>query len=103
MTLGENSAATIVRTAFLRNSTGLKVDRTVDARLEAVTVSDSAADGLVLRGDRGTTLIGIKAESNGGNGVLVTGPPLGPSDHRDLGVGQQAVRGGHARARTRPR
>ena len=75
VTLGENSAATIVRTSFLRNSTGLKVDRTTGARLEAVTVSDSAADGLVLRGDRGTTLIGITANNNGGNGVLVTGPP----------------------------
>ncbi len=75
VTLGEDSAATIVRTSFLRNSTGLKVDRTAGARLEAVTVSESAADGLVLRGDRGTTLIGIKADNNGGNGVLVTGPP----------------------------
>ena len=75
LTLGENSAATIVRTSFLRNSTGLKVDRTAGARLEAVTVSDSAADGLVLRGDRGTTLINITANNNGGNGVLVTGPP----------------------------
>ena len=64
-----------MRTSFLRNSTGLKVDRTAGARLEAVTVSDSAADGLVLRGDRGTTLIGITANNNGGNGVLVTGPP----------------------------
>ena len=74
VTLGENSAATIVRTRFERNSTGLKVDRATGVRLEDVTVSDSAADGLVLRGDRGTTLIGIKADGNGGNGVLVTGP-----------------------------
>ena len=42
-------------------------------RLEALTVNESAADGLVLRGDKGTALIGIKAERNGANGVLVTG------------------------------
>ena len=75
VTLNQNSAVSVVRTAFLRNSTGLKLDRTVDARLEAVTVSESTADGLVLRGDRGTALIGIKSENNGGNGVLVAGPP----------------------------
>jgi hypothetical protein len=74
VTLGEGSAASIVHTSFLRNSTGLKVDRTTGARLEDVTVSDSAADGLVLRGDTGTTLIGITADRNGANGVLVTGP-----------------------------
>ncbi|HVH21499.1 MAG TPA: right-handed parallel beta-helix repeat-containing protein [Pseudonocardia sp.] len=75
LSLNQNSTVSIVRTSFLRNSTGLKIDRTVNARLEAVTVSESIADGLVLRGDRGTTLIGIKVENNGGNGVLVTGPP----------------------------
>jgi hypothetical protein len=74
VTLGEGSAATIVRTQFLRNSIGLKADRTTGLRLEGVTVSDSAADGLVLRGDRGTTLAGVTADGNGGNGVLVTGP-----------------------------
>ena len=75
VSVGMNSAVSIVRTSFLRNSTGLKVDRTNGARLEAVTVSDSAADGLVLRGDRGTTLIGVRSDGNGGNGVLVTGEP----------------------------
>jgi hypothetical protein len=74
LTMGEGSAGSLVRTSLLRNSTGLKLDRTTNVRLEALTVSDSAADGLVLRGDRGTALIGIKADGNGGNGVLVTGP-----------------------------
>ena len=28
----------------------------------------------MLRGDRGTALVGVTADGNGGNGVLVTGP-----------------------------
>ena len=72
--LGETSTGSLVRTTLARNSIGLKLDRTDRVRLEGVTVSDSAADGLVLRGDRGTALTGITARGNGGNGVLVTGP-----------------------------
>ena len=63
----------MVRSTLLRNSTGLKLDRSNAIRLEGLSVSESAADGLVLRGDKGTALIGIKAERNGANGVLVTG------------------------------
>jgi cytoskeletal protein RodZ len=74
VTFGEGSSGAVVRTSMLRNSIGIKVDRANNIRLEAVTVSESASDGLVLRGDRGTALIGITAERNGGNGVLVTGP-----------------------------
>ena len=70
---GINSSGSMVRTTLLRNSTGLKLDRSNAIRLEALTVNESAADGLVLRGDKGTALIGIKAERNGANGVLVTG------------------------------
>ena len=72
--LGETSTGSLVRTTLARNSIGLKLDRTDRVRLEGVTVSDSAADGLVLRGDRGTALTGITVRGNGGNGVLVTGP-----------------------------
>ena len=70
---GINSSGSMVNTTLLRNSTGLKLDRSSAIRLETVTVSDSAADGLVLRGDKATSLVGIKAERNGANGVLVTG------------------------------
>ena len=37
-------------------------------------IAESAADGLVLRGDQGTRMSDVRAEHNGGNGVLVTGP-----------------------------
>jgi hypothetical protein len=70
---GINSSGSMVNTTLLRNSTGLKLDRSSAIKLESITVSDSAADGLVLRGDKGTSLVGIKAERNGANGVLVTG------------------------------
>lgn len=70
----ENSGGSLVRTSLLRGTTGLRLDRSVDVRLEAVTVGDSVADGLVLSGDRGTTLIGVRAERNRANGVLVDGP-----------------------------
>ena len=70
----ENSSGSLVRTSLLRGTTGLRLDRSVDVRLEAVTVDESAAEGLVLSGDRGTTLVGVKAERNRGNGVLVDGP-----------------------------
>ncbi len=72
--LGETSTGSLVRTTLARNSIGLRLDRTDGVRLDGVTVSDSAADGLVLRGDRGTVLTGITANGNGGNGVLVVGP-----------------------------
>jgi hypothetical protein len=74
LTLGETSSGSLVRTTFHRNGIALKLDRTQDVRLDDVTVADSTADGLVLRGDRATTMIGVKAEGNGGNGVVVTGP-----------------------------
>ena len=74
MQFNENSSGSLVRTSLLRGTTGLRLDRSVDVRLEAVTVDESAAEGLVLSGDRGTTLVGVKAERNRGNGVLVDGP-----------------------------
>ncbi len=70
---GINSTGSMVRTTLLRNSTGLKLDRSNGIRLDAVTVNESAVDGLVLRGDKATKLTGIRAERNGANGVLVTG------------------------------
>jgi hypothetical protein len=42
-------------------------------RLEDVTVAESTSDGLFLQGDKGTVMTGIKAERNGGNGVMVAG------------------------------
>jgi len=76
VSLGQGSTGTLLRTTLQHNSTGLKLDRTAGVRLEAVTVAQSQSDGLVLRGDTGTTLIGVNAIGNDGNGVLVNGPPV---------------------------
>jgi len=74
--LGLGSTGSLLRTTLTGNSIGLKLDRSTGVRLQDVTVRESEGDGLVLRADRGTTLAGIKAEANGGNGVLVTGPSV---------------------------
>jgi Periplasmic copper-binding protein (NosD) len=68
------STGSLVRTSVLRNGTGLQLSGSQGVHLEAVTVSGSAGDGLVLRGDRGTTMTGIRAEQNGAYGVHVIGP-----------------------------
>jgi Right handed beta helix region len=68
------STGSLVRTALPRNGTGLVLDGARDVHLEDVTVSDATGAGLVLRGDRGTTLSGVRAEHNGTYGVQVVGP-----------------------------
>ena len=72
-----------------------------------VTVSESAADGLVLRGDKATKLVGIKAERNGANGVLVAGEStarpitgIATTGNGGFGVrGRQAGQAAHQRHR----
>jgi hypothetical protein len=59
---------------MLRNSVGAQLSGSNGVRLEGLTVSDSAAEGLILQGDQGTTLSGVRAERNGDNGVQVSGP-----------------------------
>jgi parallel beta helix pectate lyase-like protein len=70
-----NTASTgfLVRTQLLRNTTGAELSASSNIKLEDVTASNSAADGLLLQGDKGTTMSNIKAVGNGGNGVTVTG------------------------------
>ena len=67
------STGALVRTQLLRNTTGAELSGSANIRLEDVTASESWSDGLLLQGDQGTTMSGIKAERNGGNGVTVTG------------------------------
>ncbi|MEJ3654112.1 hypothetical protein WEH80_14195 [Actinomycetes bacterium KLBMP 9759] len=67
------STGSVVRTTVRENSVGLELSRSERVRLEDVLVSASEADGVVLRGDRGTAMSGVRAERNGANGVLVTG------------------------------
>jgi Right handed beta helix region len=69
------STGSLVRTSVARGSVGVELSRSQGVHLEEVTVSDSAEDGVVLSGDQGTTMSGIRANGNGGNGVLVTGAP----------------------------
>ncbi|MGH3585000.1 MAG: right-handed parallel beta-helix repeat-containing protein, partial [Pseudonocardia sp.] len=65
----------VVRTTFQRNTVGLQLSGSHGVHLAEVTVADSTRDGLVLSGDRATTMSGIRATGNGENGVLVTGEP----------------------------
>lgn len=68
------SKGSLVRTSLARNSTGLKLTASEGVRLEDVTVSDSSSNGVILAGDIGTQIKGLKAERNKLTGVLVTGP-----------------------------
>ncbi|OZM83447.1 right-handed parallel beta-helix repeat-containing protein [Pseudonocardia sp. MH-G8] len=68
-----DSTGSMVRTTLQRNTTGLQLSRSQGVHLEQVTVSESTADGLVLSGDRATTMSGIRAVGNGENGVVVSG------------------------------
>ena len=72
-----------MRTQLLRNTTGAELSKSSNIQLEDVTVAESWSDGLLLQGDRGTTMSGIKAERNGGNGVTVTGES---SDRQITGI-----------------
>jgi hypothetical protein len=87
------SGGFLVRTTLQRNSTGVELVRSEGVHLEDVTATESTGDGIVFDGDRGTTMSGIRAMGNGGNGVLATGEssgrPIGgivTSGNREYGV-----------------
>ena len=67
------STGFLTRTALLRGSTGLELQRSDGVQLTDVAVTESGEDGLVLSGDRATALSGIRSERNGGDGVLIAG------------------------------
>jgi Right handed beta helix region len=69
----KGSTGSLVRTTVARGSTGVELSHSEGVDIEQLTVSDSAEDGLVLAGDQGTTMSGIRATGNGENGVLVSG------------------------------
>jgi hypothetical protein len=68
-----DSSGFLIRTTLARNSIGLELSRSLSVRLQDVAASNSAADGIVLKGDRGTTMSGIRATGNAGSGLVVTG------------------------------
>ncbi|GAA5132130.1 right-handed parallel beta-helix repeat-containing protein [Pseudonocardia adelaidensis] len=77
VTFNRGATGSLVRTTLQRNTTGLELSRSDAVHLEDVTFSESVGDGLVLTGDRGTTMSGIRAVGNGDNGVVVAGESTG--------------------------
>jgi hypothetical protein len=73
VTFNRGSSGSLVRTTVRRNTTGVELSRSDAVHLEDVTFTESVGDGLVLTGDRGTTMSGIRAVGNGDNGVVVEG------------------------------
>ncbi|MFC5234760.1 right-handed parallel beta-helix repeat-containing protein [Pseudonocardia zijingensis] len=77
VTFNRGSSGSLVRTTLQRNTVGTELSRSDGVHLEDVTLTESVADGLVLTGDRGTTMSGIRATGNGDNGVVVDGETTG--------------------------
>ncbi|TQM38307.1 right-handed parallel beta-helix repeat-containing protein [Pseudonocardia cypriaca] len=73
VTFNQGATGSLVRTTVQRNTTGVELSRSDGVHLEDVTFTGSVGDGLVLTGDRGTTMKGIRALGNGDNGVVVAG------------------------------
>ena len=71
---GRGSTGELTRVAVDRASTGVVLAASQGVRMQQLTVSDSTGDGIVLHGDRATALSGVRAERNGHNGVVVSGP-----------------------------
>ncbi|MHA6621557.1 right-handed parallel beta-helix repeat-containing protein [Pseudonocardia sp. DLS-67] len=77
VTFNRGATGSLVRTTVQRNTTGVELSRSDAVHLEDVTFTESVGDGLVLTGDRGTTMSGIQAVGNGDNGVVVSGESTG--------------------------
>lgn len=71
---GLGSHGSVVRSTLSGNTVGLTLQKSDGVLLQDVTVSNSAADGIVLVGDTDTAMSGVMAEGNGLNGVAVSGP-----------------------------
>ena len=82
------SSGSLVRTTLLRNSVGVELSRSDGVRLEGLTVAESAGDGIVFSGDRGTTMTEVHAERNGRNGLLFT---MLSADRRPVGSTSRPV------------
>ncbi|OLS96302.1 hypothetical protein BJF90_11055 [Pseudonocardia sp. CNS-004] len=67
------STGSLVRATLQRNNIGVEVSGAQGVELDGVTVSESEADGIVLNGDKGTSMANLRAEANGGNGMFVGG------------------------------
>jgi len=78
-----NSSGSLVRTTLQRNNVGVELSESNGVKLDGLTVTESEEDGIILNGDRGTAMTGVRAERNGGNGVYVG---LDPSDRPVTGI-----------------
>ncbi|MGH3586970.1 MAG: right-handed parallel beta-helix repeat-containing protein, partial [Pseudonocardia sp.] len=67
------SSGSLVRTTLQRNTIGVELSKSEGVKLDGLTVTESEGDGIVLNADQGTTMAGIRAERNGGNGMSVGG------------------------------
>ncbi|MEU6843791.1 right-handed parallel beta-helix repeat-containing protein [Streptomyces sp. NPDC046716] len=89
VTWGRGSTGRAVASTFRGNRTGLRLTGSRGVGLDRVTVTGSAEDGVVLNGDRGTTVRTLSAVAGGRHGVVVGG-----TDGRVLtGVTTRANRG----------
>jgi hypothetical protein len=68
------STGSIMRSTLKGNGVGLELSGSRNVHLDTVTVAQSRSDGLLLRGDQGTTMKAVHSQHNQGNGVLVSGP-----------------------------
>ncbi|MER5944824.1 right-handed parallel beta-helix repeat-containing protein [Streptomyces sp. NPDC001904] len=89
VTWARGSTGSAVASVFRGNRTGLRLNGSRGVRLDRVTVTGSAEDGVVLNADRGTTVHALSAVAGGRHGVVVGG-----TDGRVLtGVATRANRG----------
>jgi hypothetical protein len=67
------SSGSLIRTTLRRNNVGVQLSGSQGVRLDALTVTESEGDGIVLDTDAGTRMANLRAEGNGGNGMVVSG------------------------------
>lgn len=73
LAFGAGSHGSVVQTTLTGNTVGLALQQSDGVLVENVTASQSAADGIVLSGDTGSSLLDVVAQGNGANGVVVSG------------------------------
>ncbi|CAM5714897.1 right-handed parallel beta-helix repeat-containing protein [Streptomyces aurantiogriseus] len=99
VTWGRTATGSATGSTFQGGRTGLRLTGSTEVALDKVTVKGSVQDGVVLDGDRGTTVRGLTVEGSGGNGVTVGGTDrrslsgITTSDSHGTGIKATAQRG----------
>jgi hypothetical protein len=73
ISFSSRGSGSLVRTTLQRNNIGVHLSGTQDVRLDGLTVTGSEEDGIILDDDHGTRMANVRAEGNGGNGMVVSG------------------------------